>query len=166
MGFGIDTIDPTAQISVSMLPAFESNVIQPFGIVTGAAYADLDAMGTVAVPVVVPLSGKITGARYFDIDKEGLRVDFWVCNRLVAAQTDNAAFSISDEELVAVKAVIPFADFSDAGAGYVSVQTGLDFDYAAPLGLLYVQVQARGALNIAAAKLPQFQLIIRPDKVP
>ncbi len=142
----------------------ETLPFSPIGIVTGAAYADKDAMGTKPTPVLVPKGGKLTGARYADLDDEGLRVDLWVFNRKPSTvQTDNGAFVVADVDLPACIAVIPFADFSDANTGQVSIQTGLDVDLAASNGKLWCWAQARGALNIAAGAEPVFVLVIRPD---
>jgi len=142
----------------------ETALMYVAGIGAGAAYADLDAMGTTINVVNVPKAGKITGGRYFDRDDEGLRIDLWVFNRRpTTSQTDNGAFVVANKDLDACIGVIPFADFSDANTGQVSVQTGLDLDYVAPDGALYYWVQARGALNIAAGSEPTFRLTIRPD---
>ena len=137
--------------------------ISPIGIVTGAAYADLDAMGTIAFRLKVPKSGIIQSAIYYDLDDEGLQVDLWLLDERPDAQTDNAALAHSDADLLKVIDVIQFAGFRDAANGQVSPQDGLGIAYVAPSGWLYMQLQARGALNIAAGALPTFKFTILSD---
>ena len=60
------------------------------GIATGAAYADLDALG-LAVSIDVPISGVIQSATYYDLDDEGLQVDLWLLSDKPTDQTDNSA---------------------------------------------------------------------------
>lgn len=137
----------------------------PPGIVTGAAYADLDAIGTGAMSFTVPPSGVIQSAIYFDHDDEGLQVDLWLFRAEPPAQTDNGAFVLSDAALDTVIDVIQFVGFRDANTGQVSIQNGLNIAYKldGEADRIYGQVQARGALNIAAGNLPAFRLSILPD---
>ena len=144
------------------MPVARTAVFSPTGIGTGAAYADKDAMGTVAGSIIVPTQGTIETAKYFDLDDEGLQVDLWLFESAPADQTDNAAFSLTDAELQTVIDVISFASFSDAANGQFSIRRALGTCYTSPTGLIYFQLQARGALNIAASNLPAFQLEILP----
>lgn len=133
------------------------------GITTGAAYANLDAIGT-SFWFEVPTSGIIESAAYYDLDDEGLQVDLWLFGLSIANQTDNNALVIPDDELVRVLDVLPFAGpFFDANTGQVCTLNGLGIAYSVPDGRVYAQLQARGALNIAAGNLPVFQLRILAD---
>ena len=156
--------DIAAAIGTFSSPAvFPTQEIIPFGIVTGAAYADLDAMGTVAIRVAVPPSGIIQSAIYFDRDDEGLQVDLWLFDDDVADQVDNDPFALSDGNLLHVLDVISFSSFSNANTGQFSRRNSLGIDYNVPKGFIWCQLQARGALNIAAGALPIFKLGILPD---
>jgi hypothetical protein len=135
--------------------------VRPRGIATGAAYSDLDSMGAGAFGIMVPPKGVIQTARYFDLDDEGLAVDLILFRSEPAAQTDNSALSISDVDLVKVIDTISFSSFTDGAAGKVSTKNGLNIMYDLPGdSQLWAQLQARGALNIAAGKLPTFELVI------
>ena len=142
---------------------YPSTISSPTGIGTGAAYADLDSMGTTAFTFTnVPSSGVIESALYFDLDDEGLQVDLWLFNAAPAAQTDNSAFALTDAELQTVIGVISFTSFSDAANGQFSARNGMGLGYVVPGNTIYAQLQARGALNIAASNLPAFKLLIIP----
>lgn len=146
--------------------------IGPFGptdIVTGAAYADLDAMGVTPFlvsggPHAVPRSGVIQSAIYIDRDDEGLQIDLWLFTAQVGNQTDNSAFVVSDADLTRVIDVIQFSSFRDANTGQVSVVNGIGTAYELQPGEnMYGLLQARGALNIAAGALPLFNIKILGD---
>jgi len=139
-----------------------TGIINVTGISTGAAYADLDAVGTTAITISVPNSGIIHSAQYFNLDDDGLAVDLWLFDTAPAAQTDNSAFAVTDAELQTVIGVISFSSFNDANTGQVSTANGLNLSYRSLGGEIYAQVQARGALNIAASNLPTFRLMILP----
>ena len=145
-------------------PVFSTSIESPLGIATGAAYADLDAIGSFPFSFVVPPSGIIQSASDYDRDDEGLQVDLWLFDAPPAQQTDNSAFALADTDLDRVIDVIQFVGFRDAANGQVSTQNGLGIAYnvGAP-GIIYALLQARGALNIAAGALPGFRLRILPD---
>ena len=143
---------------------FETAPIMPIGIATGAVYAALDAMGTTAVRIAVPPSGVIQGAVYYDRDDEGLPVNLWLFNSDVADQTDNSAFAMTDGDLVRVIDVIEFSSgFLDAANGQVLIGSNLQIPYKAGSGYIWCQLQAMGALNIAAGSEPVFKLRIQPS---
>src|SRR5512146_3472264 len=108
-----------------MASIFPTTIFTPTGIVTGAAYADKDSMGTSAGSFTVPPDGTIETAIYYDLDDEGLQVDLWLFDTAPAAQTDNSAFAVTDAELQTVIDVISFTSFSDANTGQVSVRRAL-----------------------------------------
>ncbi len=136
--------------------------VQIPGIGTGSAYADLDAFGTVFT-ISVPKSGIIQTALYFDLDNEGLMMDLWLFKGPFLQTADNAALVVSDIDLLSVETVISFSNFKAGNTGQVAVQSGLGIAYVAPDGVLYCQMQARGAVNIAAANLPSVSLRILSD---
>ena len=159
MGIEIEGVVPFSTKGI-----FTTARFSPAGIVTGAAYADLDAIGTLPVEVAVPQSGTIMSAIYYDLDDEGLQVDLWLFSSRPGVRTENAQFDLSDGELITVIDVIQFVGFRDAASGQVSIQNGLNIAYnLGPSSSIYIQLQARGALNIAAGSLPAFRLSILPD---
>lgn len=132
----------------------------PPGIGVAAAYANLEAIGT-EFSFQVPNSGIIQSARYYDLDDEGLQVDLWLFSSRITTQTDNSALVLSDTDLIRVIDVIQFAGpFYDANTGQIATVNELGIAYVVEDGLIWAQLQARGALNIAAANLPEFQLSI------
>ena len=135
------------------------------GIATGAAYADLDALG-LAVSIDVPISGVIQSATYYDLDDEGLQVDLWLLNDKPTDQTDNSAVAFIDHDLIKVipGGRLQFTAFADAANGQFSPLNTIGLAYVAPKRKLWIQAQARGALNIAAGNLPMFQLCILSDE--
>ena len=101
---------------------------------------------------------------YHDLDDEGLQVDLWIFHEMPQSLgADNAALVAVDMDNLKVVDVIQFTGFRDANASQVSTQNGLGIAYVAPRERLWFQLQARGALNIAAANLPQFTLRILSD---
>ena len=136
--------------------------LTPPGIVTGAAYADLDAIGT-HFRFEVPVSGVIQTAIYYDLDDEGLQVDLWLFEDAITIQTDNSAVALIDQDLVKVIGRLQFIAFGDAANGQFSPLTSLGLAYVQPNRRMWAQLQARGALNIAAGNLPMFRLTILSD---
>lgn len=135
-------------------------ITSPTGIGTGSAYADKDAMGTTAFSFPVPAEGIIITGTYYDLDDEGLQVDLWLFDEQPSAQTDNSAFTLTDADLQKVIGVIEFTNAKDAVNGQVMQSNGLNIAYKAKSQLVYAQLQARGALNIASSNLPAFALSI------
>ena len=151
-------------VSPSVFEIFETSPIMPVGIGTGSVYAALDAIGTTAVRIAVPPSGIIQGAVYYDRDDEGLPVNLWLFDDDVADQTDNSAFTTTDGDLVRVIDVIEFSSgFLDATNGQVLIGSNLQIPYKASEGFIWCQLQAMGALNIAAGSEPIFKLRIQPS---
>lgn len=133
-----------------------------------AAYADLDAIGTVMTFPGVFRAGVSTGllqsARYYDLSDQAVAVDLWLFSRRPAAPTDNSALSLSDADLRNVVAVVSFASFADAANGRFSQSGGLGLMVNGSGGTdLYGIAQSRGAPTIAAANLPVFAIDVVPD---
>ena len=142
---------------------YRTEIMTPPGIVTGAAYADLDAIG-VAWSFDVPRSGVIVSANYYDLDDEGLQVDLWLLRDAPTLQTDNSALTFLDGDIVKVTDVLQFTAFRDAANCQVSNLNNIGRAYVMPGRKMWAQLQARGALNIAALNLPAFALTILADE--
>ena len=98
------------------------------------------------------------------MDDEGLQVNLWLFSAPVTLAADNAAFALSDADLVKVVAVIPFVTFFDAANGMFSQVAGISLPIeTGPDCTVYAALQARGALNIAVLNLPRFSLGILAD---
>ena len=138
----------------------------PPGMAPAVAYAALDAIGQ-PFSFEVPVSGFIQSAIYYDRDDEGLQVDLWLFEEVPPQQTDNSAFALSDAQLLTALDVLQFTTFYDGTNGQLSRlnSLGLAYDTSHSLtpGRLWASAQARGALNIAAANLPAFRLVILSD---
>jgi hypothetical protein len=134
----------------------------PPGIVTGAAYADLDALG-LSFFFDVPKSGIIISANYFDLDDEGLQVDLWLLREEPTLQTDNGAMVFQDGDILKVIKRLQFTAFGDANLCQTSELDNIGRAYSAPSRRIWAQAQARGALNIAVLNMPMFSLTILPD---
>lgn len=142
------------------------------GIVTGAAYADGDAIGAGAIVFPNCLrsgvqSGQLYSATYLDLDDEGLQVDLHLYAAVPTyAPTDNGAYAPSDADLVNSRYIgtVSFATFSNFSSNQVSVGSFNPIGVAgAPGTNIYGHVVARGALNIAIGNLPLFRLLWLSD---
>lgn len=139
-------------------PLGPTPLIQIPGIGTAAAYATGDAFG-VMLEIPVPIEGVIATAVFHDHDNEGIQKDLILSASPFTATADNAAFAPSDLDLTKVIGVVTFDVFTNFNANKVAVATPALY-YKAPLGYLYGQFVTRGADNIAAAKLPEFFLVV------
>jgi len=142
---------------------FQTRLLTPPGIGVAAAYADLDAIGT-AFMFRVPASGIIQAASYYDLDDEGLQVDLWLMDDAPAIQTDNNPLSFLDNDLIKVITRIQFTTFGDATNGQFSEAKNIGRPYVQENRRMWAQLQARGALNIAAGNLPMFRIVILADE--
>lgn len=138
------------------------------GIATGAAYADKDQIGALfTFPNVTRVNvqtGTLQSAYYYDLDDEGLQADLWLFTRPVTLAADNAAFVLSDADLQAVLTVVQFTTFYDANTGQYAKVGNIGEPFSTPEGTsLYGALQARGALDIAAANLPRLALGVFKD---
>ena len=141
------------------------------GIVTGAAYADADALGTLIEfpnllrlnPYTNAYSGLLHTARYFDLDDEGLQVDLHLFSRKIADGTDNSAYAPSDADVRAYLGTVAFTAFFNLGSNQVAVNTSIGLLLSSESASVFGQVVARGALTIAAENLPEFSLSVLPD---
>lgn len=144
---------------------FTTDPIVPSGIVVAAAYANLDAMGTVATPVWIPRAGVIQSATFYDLSDQAQPVTLWLLkNRPTTTQTDNNAFALTDAELLSVLHTFYFVTFEDAANGQVAVKEAISKAYSMPGSEPLVEVwaflQARGTPTVSAGALPTFTLDI------
>lgn len=137
--------------------------VMAVGVVTGAAFDVLDAIGTI-FSFTVPKSGILQSATYFDRDDEGLAVALWLYRSSFTPTADNSPLAPSDADLLKVIDVLSFASFNDGNTGQVATLNGLGIAYSLAGETIYAQLQARGALNIAAGSEPMFSLTILADE--
>src|SRR3990167_2676793 len=149
--------------TVTVGRTFQTRLLTPPGIVTGAAYADLDAIGT-HFSFEVPRSGVIQSAIYYDLDDEGLQVDLWLLDDAPTVQTDNSAIAFIEHDLIKVITRIQFMSFADAANGQFAESKAIGKAYVQKNKRMWAQCQARGALNIAAGNLPQFRIDFLSDE--
>ena len=148
---GTDALYPTALVTVP-------------GIGTGSAYAAGDAFGT-QFTVAVPAYGRIEEVQFVDRDDEGLAKTVLLFHSGIAQTADNSALSVSAAD--AVKSLghieIEAADFVDMGASReATTRLARGKRYHCPDGLMTVQLQTRGADNIAANMAPLIRFLITP----
>ena len=142
---------------------YQTRRLTPPGIATGAAYADLDALG-IHFSFEVPQSGVIQSAIYYDLDDEGLQVDLWLLDDAPTVQTDNSAIAFIDHDLIKVITRIQFMSFADAANGQFAESKAIGKAYVQKNKRMWAQCQARGALNIAAGNLPLFRIDFLSDE--
>lgn len=86
-----------------------------------AVYASGDTMGTAFALGGVGTFGSIYGARLYDPSDQGQNINAWLFSGTVTPSADNAAFSVSDADLLKALGVIQFTTWFDAVNGQVSV---------------------------------------------
>lgn len=74
-------------------------------------------------------SGKITDAIIGLSGGEAMSGELWIFDQAATAKNDNAAFDVSDSDLLNLVAVIPFACTDTTSSNSVSYVTGLDYRY-------------------------------------
>lgn len=138
--------------------------VPPF-IVPGITAADAldagDAMGSV-FSIAVPTAGAIVKAQYYDADDEGISKELWLFRMDVTtgAPASDAAFALTDQNLLQVVDVLTFTTFRDATNGQVSMSVDVPCWYAAPGGYLWMHLKTTGADNIAAGSMPMLSFTI------
>ena len=159
MGVPVEVLSTHPPIAVRG-QIYVAGPIIPIGITGGAAYANLDAMGTRATPVLIPRAGTIQSARLFDPSDQGQPVTLWLLTEPIATQTDNGALTLSDDELNTDIYNIYFSGFDDAANGQVAFATSIGYSYrlgsgpATDLITVYAFMQARGTPTITLPALP------------
>lgn len=134
-----------------------------------AAYASGDAVGDMfEIPNVVregPKSGVLHSAMLLDLDDEGIALDIVLFNRPFTATADNAAFAVSDFDLIdGFVGILKFTTFSDFANNQVSTLTGIGMAFNCYRGTsLYGQAVTRGAPNIASANDYWVQFAVLQD---
>ena len=131
------------------------------GIGTGVAYASGDAFGT-RIRFGVPVEGTITNVIFLDNDDEGINKDLVLFEDEFGETADNAAFAVSDADLlrcVGVAHINSWANYANNQVGMANPGLG----YSTKTGVLHAQLVTRGADNIAAGQLPYIFLVIAPQ---
>lgn len=144
-----------------------TRLVQVPGIGTGAAYADGEAFGTLITWHNVfrseKLSGTIVGAFLLDLDDEGIQIDIPLFVRSITATTDNNAFAPSDDDLMALRAVVSISSFYNWSSNQFGQASNLGVWINGESPNLYSQLVVRGAANIAAGAVPWVGLVVVPD---
>lgn len=167
-----DSLPFPTKIHNEMLPPVARHLVAVTrtvpGIGTGAAYADLDALGTlIEFPNLllrqsnpVRYTGTLESAVYYDLDDEGLQVDLHLYSRAVTSGTDNSAYAPADADALAYLGTVNFVAFHDLNTSRVSAVEDIGLLLVGESTSVWGQAQARGALNIAAENLPRFKLVV------
>lgn len=135
--------------------------IGPFqvpGIGTAAAYATGDAFGDKFV-IDVPLEGMISNLVFYDLDDEGIAKDLVMFAEDFTATADNAAFAVSDDDLLNSVGTISVDQFYDFGNNQMGIGRPA-WGYVAHHPRLWCQFVTRGADNIAAGSIPRVLLVV------
>ena len=133
------------------------------GLIPAVLYTANDAFGTIN-KLLVPRSGIIQDITFYDKDDEGLNMTALFFRENPAAETDNAAISISDTDLLKLEAVILIDSWHDLIDNQIGREDNLGIAYTAPSGTLWLQWVSRGAPTIAAGSEPHFMITILADE--
>jgi len=130
------------------------------GIGTGAAYADLEQFGTVFW-FPCPMDWLLTSITFYDLDDEGLVKQVWIATAsFTPTSSDNGALVIADADLVKFPyEPVSIAAFGNADTGQIGGSGSLSLPLHCPEGRVWVQLQTRGADNIAAGAIPQIRFL-------
>jgi len=139
--------------------------------VTVGAYAANDAVGGLLTFVDAgpnALSGGsnsgvyVDGAVLTDLAKQDIQLDLVLFNQSFTATADNAAFDISDTDMLNVVGVINFVSYTDANDSSFCAVRGLNIPVLIEnaSGALYGQLVTRGAPTYAATTDIQVRLNI------
>jgi len=119
------------------------------------AYATGDYMGTTTTPQSFANAARVSGGTGIiksvlisdKIVTANVAMELWIIDRTFTAPTDNAAWDLSDANMLFVQAVIPIATTgwyaSSAGQVYSDTTLGIPFKISTGTGLFYALV-ARG----------------------
>ena len=138
--------------------------VEPFeipGITAADALDANDAFGAIFT-FEVPKRGTIVEALFYDLDDEGINKELWIfrANPLQTLATSDAAFALTDFQLLRAWRVITFSTWKDAANGQLGQTTDTPLWYTAPEGRLWFQFKTTGADNIAAGSMPQLSMLI------
>ena len=128
------------------------------GIGTAADYASGDAFG-LSFTIDVPKEGVISSVIFYDLDDEGLNKEIFLANLAFTETADNAAFAVSDADLLNSIGVISIDTWYNYGNNQLGIATPAIW-YTAPERKLWCQFITRGADDIAAGSLPEVRLVI------
>lgn len=137
--------------------------VQIPGIGAAVLYTANDAFG-IQETLDVPKSGIIQSLRVYDLDDEGLNMTLLLFRAPPTQETDNAAISISDKDLLKLEVAILVDTWHDLIDNQVGAEDNLGIAYTAPLGQLWAQWVTRGGPTIAADNEPWWEMIILADE--
>lgn len=157
MGWKIDFIKSIVNVQERL---HNTDFIAIPGITIGAAHSDGDALGTMFVFENLPKAGRIQTGIFLDLDDEGIEMDLILFNRPFTPTADDAAFAVSDSDLLKLVGHITFSTFLNYANNQSSTASGLFLTYTAPQGRLYAQMVTRGTPNIAATNIPRIGMTI------
>ena len=128
------------------------------GVGAAVAYLSGDAMG-LRFSFSVRREGTIQTVVFLDRDDEGINKDLVLFNREFTQTADNAAFAVSDADLLYCVGVISITTWNNFDANQVGMASPGLF-YVAPEARLWCQVVTRGADNIAAGAEPIVFMVV------
>ena len=142
---------------------YETDRVEVPGIVTGAAYAAGDQMGSLirfdGLGRAPGGSGYIVKALYYDPDDEGKPKVLHLFTGPVTLAADNSAYALNDAGLLRHIGDIEFAVYSDAVKGQTSMELpALPYKCAPGETALYGAVETDGVDDIAAGAIPSIRL--------
>ena len=155
------SIEDVEQAILALTKATGRPFVTPYtqvtGITTGAVYAAGEAFGGKFI-IPVPRIGVITVAMMLDLDDEGKETELWLFNSDFTATTDNAAFAVTDLDLLKLVSPISIVNFADANVNQVGENSGLALPYTSPQAQLWCQCVTRDTPNIASGNIPLVRL--------
>ena len=161
MGVKVESIRDTVAIKTR---TYFSRKISIPGITAAAAHTAADALGVKFI-INTPRSGILYSANLWDLDDEGLQIDLALFSADFTAVADDAAWSLSDEDLRKLFYVVKFQTFDDAVNGQMSSVEAINKAVVLPEGQCWAQAIARGASTIAAGSDPVIQLQFLADDI-
>ena len=138
--------------------AFTAGPVLIPGVGAAVAYTSGDAFG-VRFSFDVRREGTIQTAVFLDRDDEGVNKELALFSREFTATTDNAAFDVSDADLLYCVGVVNINTWYNFNSNQVGIASPNLF-YVAPQERLWCQVVTRGADNIAAGSEPAVFVVI------
>lgn len=144
-------------ISVNTPIFITPRIVVP-GVGAAVAYTSGDAFGT-KFRIAVPTKGTISHLVFLDRDDEGVNKELVLFSADFTATADNAAFDVSDADLLLCIGVVNVALWYNFASNQLGIATPA-LSYIQDSGSLYAQFVTRGVDNIAAGSEPQFFMMI------
>ena len=135
----------------------------------GTAYAAGDSFGTqFRFPSVLRprrKSGVIHSAMFYDLSDQGAAVDMHLFRRAPAIVTDNAAYNVTDADILLYLGTISFAaaNFIDVGGSRVCTVLNVGLAVVSDDEDLYVQCSTTGTPTVTAGSEPHVAIVVLQD---